>query len=160
MGDTLAGTWCGRQYRFIGGGSMQAVGGTEKFDASLKVPTAAQPKDLKAPPKVVPPVAAKRKGTGRIVRVRTPDGPPGGVMPMVVCIVLFNALAFLALAYLFPKGEDGLRRAVWDADFVVARRAWWPDAAALLIGHVTGFVAWAGYVYMTVKRKAVAPEKN
>jgi hypothetical protein len=80
---------------------------------------------------------------------------PGGVMPMVIFIVVFNALAFIALHFLFPN-VDGVIHTPWGSTFTNPRIPWL-EMIALLLGHVFGFMGWAVYVHrLTLKKKAAA----
>jgi hypothetical protein len=144
---------------------MESISGTEAVRvlteqiAGIGVQAPAKPvekmlKPGKSPRAVQTPL--REPGTKAQTRVRTPAGPPGGVLPMIGFIVAFNALAFVALAVLMPKAEDGLRHAIWDPETTIQARAWWPDVAALLAGHVMGFIAWAVYVYRLHKRERLA----
>jgi hypothetical protein len=129
-GALLNCSWCGKNFRYVGGEQIVAISADEA-------------KRLSAP--------------GQAMKVRPrpkkADGPPGGILPMIGCIVVFNALAFVAFSVLLPKGDDELRHAIWDPEFIVSARALWPDLCALGLGHIMGFSAWALYVYRIHRRE-------
>ena len=129
-GEILHCSWCGKKYRFLGGDRIAPLSAEESRLAAGGA-------------KSIRPRAAKR-----------PDGPPGGVLPMIGFIVAVNALAFLTLWLTFPKEEvDGLRHAFWDHDLTIPGTALWPDLLALLLGHALGFAGWAWFVYHAHKRE-------
>jgi hypothetical protein len=70
---------------------------------------------------------------------------PGGVVRMLIFIVAFNALAFLALAFVFPRQGDA-RLTPWGA-LIPKSKIPWPELATLILGHLAGFVAWSWSIY-------------
>ncbi|HLX61054.1 MAG TPA: hypothetical protein VKX17_07205 [Planctomycetota bacterium] len=127
-GDILSCSWCGRKFRFLGADRIAPL----------------TPEEAKL-------AEAAAKNT-RTARGQKPPGTAVSVWPMIGFIVAFNALAFIALAVLLPKGEDSLRHTLWDSDFTVQGRAVWPDLVALAVGHMLGFCGWAAYIYRVHKK--------
>lgn len=83
---------------------------------------------------------------------------PGGIMPMIVFIIIFNALAFVALALLFPT-KEGMTYTPWGSSFSKPRIPWL-EMLALVLGHAMGFGAWAVYVHGLHKKQKLAREKE
>ena len=143
MGEELTCAWCGRRYRLTGLERIEALNGK----AASTVVTAK------------PAQAANATNANRAAAKRD-HGPPGGVMPMIGFMVVFNALAIVTVSQLFLKNpDDGTRRAVWDEGFIVAAKSIWPEVAALLLGNLLGFAAWAVFAYR-IHKKALAARKN
>jgi hypothetical protein len=129
-GEVLNCSWCGKKFRYAGGEQIVSISAEEAKRIGVAGPAV----------KVRP-------------RAKKADGPPGGVLPMIGFIVAFNALAFVAVWILLPKGDDELRHAIWDPEFTVSAKALWPDLCALGLGHIMGFAAWALYVYRLHRRE-------
>lgn len=128
LGEELTCSWCGNRYRFSGGESIEPLG-------------------RGAPP------SKPVRSTGRPSNKRDP-GPPGGMMPMMIFMIVFNAAAIAAVTYAFPKDPvDDLRHAIWDHSFVLARKSIWPEIIGLLVGNLCGFIAWALYAYQIHKKQ-------
>lgn len=134
-GDVLTCSWCSKAFRYSGGEQIVAISAEEAKRGAVSG-AAAKPRP----------------------RARKAEGPPGGVLPMIGFIVAFNALAFVAVSLLLPKGDDDLRHAVWDSEFTVSAKALWPDLCALGLGHILGFSAWALYVYRLHRRERMEPK--
>lgn len=83
---------------------------------------------------------------------------PGGIMPMIVFIIIFNALAFVGLALLFPT-KEGMTYTPWGSSFAKPRIPWL-EMLTLVLGHVMGFGAWAVYVHGLHKKQKLAREKE
>lgn len=148
-GDILRCSCCGRKFRFLGGEEIELLTAEE---TKRTVP--------RPQPKAQAQVQAPSSQTARLrdpresqKRAEKPEGPPGGLVPMIGFIVAFNALAFIAFGFLLSKEDDGLRHAIWDHDFTISAQALWPDLTALALGHLFGFAAWAAYVYRLHKKQ-------
>lgn len=83
---------------------------------------------------------------------------PGGIMPMVIFIVIFNAVAFIGLAVLFPT-KEGITHTPWGSSFAKPRIPWL-EMLALVVGHAMGFSAWAVYVHRLHTKQKAAREKE
>lgn len=101
--------------------------------------------------------APKKKGGGL-------GDAPGGVLPMVGFMAGFSLLAFMALGAIFPETPQHRRQTPWGE--ILKLKSPWPELIAMIVGQVTGFVAWGFYVYrlhMRQKAEAAAnpePEKK
>jgi hypothetical protein len=140
-GETLSCPWCHKTYSYSEAGALEPLArpgapGTEKREISA-------PPTAKPAAEVLQPGGEKKsKRSGRRYDITE---VPGGIMRMIIFIVVFNAAAFIALAYVLPKQPDGLRHNPWGAP--IPKTALWPEMAALLLGHVVGFIAWSFNVY-------------
>lgn len=83
---------------------------------------------------------------------------PGGIMPMVIFIVIFNAMAFIALGLLFPT-KDGITHTPWGTSFNKPNIPWL-EMLTLVLGHVLGFSGWAVYVHQLHKKQKAARDKE
>lgn len=83
---------------------------------------------------------------------------PGGIMPMVIFIVVFNAIAFIALGVLFPT-KDGITHTPWGSSFAKPNIPWL-EMITLVLGHVLGFSGWAVYVHQLHKKQKAARDKE
>ncbi|HYF49533.1 MAG TPA: hypothetical protein VEJ63_09015 [Planctomycetota bacterium] len=75
---------------------------------------------------------------------------PGGTPMMIVFIIAFVVLAFVALALVMPTGPNKMRYPIWGGE-PVSGSATWPLIVAMVIGHIVGFIAWSIYVYQLQK---------
>jgi len=94
-------------------------------------------------------VPAKRS----VMRALLPDlnrPIPGGTAIMIGSIVLSVLLSLTVLAVLLPAHPDGTRTAPWG---VVPKEAFWPEIAALILGHLVGFICWSSYLYLRQKMR-------
>jgi hypothetical protein len=179
--DVLTCPWCDRKYSYLGNGKVEAFdpnikpaeapGKPEPTRKSGRHPEQSdKTSDDKKPDekKAEQPHAKKHDGekkplaatarhaptgeSGRpSVRKRAHKGDiPGGVGVMVGFIVVFNASAFLLLMVVLPKAVDGTRTTPWHS--VIPKSAIWPEIAALLVGHLVGFLAWSTYLYYRQQR--------
>jgi hypothetical protein len=65
---------------------------------------------------------------------------------MIMFIVGFNALAFIAMFFLMPRDPSGIRLPVWGGE-PIPKSAVWPELLALVVGHMLGFLLWSLYVF-------------
>ena len=86
---------------------------------------------------------------------RSADDTPGGIMPMIGFMIVFNVLAFVALTLLFPTQPDRTRLAFWGA-VIPHSKIPWPELVTLVLGQLFGFGGWAIYVYRLHKRQREA----
>jgi hypothetical protein len=171
-GDTLTCPWCNREYRYLGDGKVEpakpASGDTIKKPQSKELakekdkpepekPEKSEKPEKKEREKEKEPAEARRSaenyGTRKqedTVQPRDPLAPkgsrrikarkddvPGGFPIMIGFIIGFNGAAFIGLAV--------IRMTEWEK--FVPRSATWPLIAALVLGHIVGFVAWSAFVY-------------
>ena len=120
-GEVLNCSWCSRAYRYMGGERIAPLSSEEAKLAE----------------------AAAKQVRGRTGQRRS--GPPGGILPMIGFIVAGNALAFVALAVLLPRGPE-LRHTLWESDFTIQSKAVWPDLCALGAGRLDYSGAWRSYL--------------
>lgn len=121
-------------------GEKKAEPHPKKYDPDKK-PLPATARHAPTSDSARPSVRNKRVRKGEI---------PGGVGVMVGFIVVFNASAFVLLAVVLPKAADGSRTTPWHS--VIPKSAIWPEIAALLVGHLVGFLAWSTYLYYRQQR--------
>lgn len=174
VGEVLICPHCNRRYRGLGEGRVEAVsdvktsvdedgaevmrfddkGSTVKVNLREKRRQAEKRRSVaqaRASGQTIPdPVA--RPSADRPKPVRKKHEIPGGVMPMLIFIIAFNAACFIALALLFPN-KDGFIQTPWGSKFAKPSIPW-PEMLTLLMGHLLGFCGWALYVHrLHVKQK-------
>lgn len=94
----------------------------------------------------------------KAMRAKQPGQIPGGIMPMVIFIVVFNAIAFIGLGVFFPT-KEGITHTPWGSSFAKPNIPWL-EMLALVLGHAMGFGAWAIYVHQLHLKQKAAREKE
>lgn len=182
QGEVLVCPHCRRRYRGAGGGRAEYVSevktsvdedGAEvmRFDdkgSTIKVNLREKRRQAEKRRSVAQarasgqaiPDPAPRPSADRPKTVRKKHEIPGGVMPMLIFIIAFNAACFIALLVLFPS-KNGFIQTPWGSKFAKPSVPW-PEMLTLLLGHVLGFCGWAVYVHrLHVKqREAKARERE
>lgn len=174
VGEVLICPHCQRRYRGLGAGRVEAVmdvkssvdeDGAEimRFDdkgSTIKVNLREKRRQAEKRRSVAQarasgqtiPDPLERPSADRPKAVRKKQETPGGVMPMILFIIGFNAASFVALFLLFPT-KDGFTSTPWGTKFAKPSIPW-PEMLTLLLGHVLGFCGWAVYVHrLVVKQK-------
>jgi hypothetical protein len=179
IGEILSCPWCRKEYRYLGSNTIAPFAGEEEEGQSkggahagaLEAGEAGgglgeRMKAHLARRKQEPAAGQDLKGgkggegpKGR-AKVRRRE-VPGGALRMVAFIVISNAIALILLQVFFARRGDGSRTTPWGG-IIPRHRIPWPELAALLSGHLCGFVAWACYVYQWQRSRkaggqAVAP---
>ena len=171
-GDVLTCPWCEKKYRYLGdekiapieekaepieevSDELEVVEGSEEVIVA-RIP--AKPNTVTKKPKKrdkpdrpltgtkpLSPVGDEGAPRAPSVRTKQPKEIPGGVGVMIVFIIAFNAIAFIGMSFVIVTQPDKSRLAIWGQSY--SSKAIWPELAALLIGHIVGFIAWSCYVY-------------
>ena len=165
-GETLTCPWCWAQYRYTGQGRMHPLGtSTTHSEAQTHRPDHHTANSLDEPPnsekvRTEVPLAATRKPQESLKAKHLPSDhppkhvilktPPGGIWPMLICIVVFNSIAFAASSCIFANQPDGTRGKI--IGYVVSTSSVLPEILALLAGHMVGFCVWVLYLYYMFTR--------
>jgi hypothetical protein len=176
-GDVLTCPWCQKKYRYLGdnkiesfeeeiaevSGELEVVEGSEEV-LIAHIPAALDMVEKKSRRQKRPQSVSTRSNSSQrktldensapktpSARAKKPKDIPGGTFLMVCFVAVFNGLAFITSSYIFVTQTDGARLAPWGQ--VIHKKAIWPEIAALVLGHVVGFIAWTCYIYFFLEKR-------
>ena len=173
-GETINCPWCERKYRYLGDDKIESLDARPSDNsvnsansANLAQEATASKGRVRVPQRNTGNRETRReasvsarsaenvegRSSGKSARAASVsmrgkrEGIPGGLTMTIVFIVGFNALAFIALYFFLPRQPDGIRLPMWGGE-PIPKGVIWPELAALVVGHVVGFIVWACYAYI------------